>query len=85
MVKKKATEPKDRFLSVAEASDITGLHITRIRYLIREGRIKAVRGFANIWLILPSDLANYKPRPRGRVKGFRYPKIPLSEISPKKK
>ena len=52
-------------LTIADAAARLGIDPSRVRRLIREGRIPA-RRFGRAWVIAEADLNAYQPRPQGR-------------------
>jgi|HubBroStandDraft_5_1064220.scaffolds.fasta_scaffold131221_2 excisionase family DNA binding protein len=50
---------KDKYLSVIEASKVSGYTPSHLRFLIRKGKLKAQKvGYA--WLVSQKDLASVK-------------------------
>ena len=54
-----------KMLSAKQAADILGVHHSRVRVLIREGRLPAQK-VGRDWIILQSDLELVKDRKPGR-------------------
>jgi excisionase family DNA binding protein len=52
-------------LTIAEAATRLGIDPSRVRLLVRQGRIQA-RRFGRAWMIAEADLDAYRPRPQGR-------------------
>ncbi|MBW2106787.1 MAG: helix-turn-helix domain-containing protein [Deltaproteobacteria bacterium] len=56
-----------KLLSVNDAAKILGVHHSRVRVLIREGRLPAQK-LGRAWIILEKDLKKLKILNRGRPK-----------------
>jgi len=54
-----------KLLSANDAAKILGVHHSRVRVLIREGRLKAQK-VGRAWVILEKDLKKLKILKRGR-------------------
>ncbi len=52
-------------LTITEAAARLGIDPSRVRLLVRQGRIPA-RRFGRAWVIAEADLAQYHPRPQGK-------------------
>lgn len=52
-------------LTISEVAARLGITATRVRLLVRQGRIPA-RRFGRAWVIAETDLDQYQPRPQGR-------------------
>jgi len=52
-------------LTIAEAATRLGIDPSRVRLLVRQGRIPA-RRFGRAWVICEADLNAYQPRPQGK-------------------
>ena len=56
-----------KMLTAKQAAEILGVHHSRVRVLIREGRLPA-RKIGRDWIIIESDLEFVKVRKPGRPK-----------------
>lgn len=56
-------------LTITQAALALKLSGTRIRHLIRDGRIKAKK-IGPIWLLDAKSVKSYRPRPQGRAGHF---------------
>ena len=54
------------FMTTAEAARKLGLAQSYVYYLIKHGRLKAVRVGARLLLVDAESVRKFKPRPRGR-------------------
>ena len=52
-------------LTITDAAARLGIDPSRVRLLVRQGRIPA-RRFGRAWVISESDLNTYQPRPQGK-------------------
>jgi excisionase family DNA binding protein len=52
-------------LTIADAAARLGIDPSRVRLLVRQGRIPA-RKFGRAWMISKADLDAYHPRPQGK-------------------
>jgi len=52
-------------LTIAAAATRLGVDPSRVRLLVRKGRIPASR-FGRAWMIAEADLLAYQPRPQGK-------------------
>ena len=56
-----------KLLTAKQAAEILGVHHSRVRVLIREGRLPAQK-LGREWIIMESDLEKVKDRKPGRPK-----------------
>jgi excisionase family DNA binding protein len=52
-------------LTITDAAARLGIDPSRVRLLVRQGRIPASR-FGRAWMIAEADLLAYQPRPQGK-------------------
>lgn len=57
-------------VTAAEAALVLGMGAVRLRFLIREGRIKATK-HGSIWLVDYASLKRFKARPSGSPGHFK--------------
>ncbi len=65
----------DKFYTVAEAADLLGLTVQRVRQLIKSGQLQADKAHEMLWIIPAKSLTSFRkcPRPHGVHIGDREP------------